>query len=174
MSKIGEPSDPIEQYQLADADRELIAAVDFRLNNNFIVFFDKVAHLASDPTGPKLLEYLQQFKDYINERVGAIYDTTDQLKKSPNPDLHHLATTMHEISQQLMSMTGAIGQFLREPSGHLANWTIDTVADAYKRMKPNIDNVARNPAYQAYKTYIKAHDLEAGRTTFHYISPKQV
>lgn len=156
------------EYHLDPADRELIAAVDFRLNNILTYMLPKLEALRNTPTDPEMLSRLDQFKQFLFDRVTAIYTAEPKMQASKNPDMLKLGTAMQTVAEQLMAIAGAIVSFQNKPDVAAAKWVHTTTDDAYHRMHGAIEAVGLNPAYRAYKAYIKANDLEAGRTTFNF------
>lgn len=150
---------------LSDSDFALIKKVDFRLNNLMTALLGQL-ELALNTGELSVSDHdLQRLQRYLFERSQAIESNQAQFNQSTNADLHELMVSFLQVRNQLMSMAGAIGLYLRNKD---LEWFNMSITDAYNNMKPQIEAVRDNTAYQGYKDRIKHEDAEASRTHFSY------
>lgn len=143
---------------LSDSDFALIQKVDFRLNNLMTALLNTEELSPSDHD-------LQQLQKYLFERCQAIEQNLVHFTQSPGVDLHALADAFSIVREQLTSIAGAIGMYLRNKD---LEWFNTSITDAHNNMKPAIETVRNNPAYRAYKDRIQREGSEASRTHFSY------
>lgn len=162
---MNEPTDPKPEYQLEGADFELIKQIDFRLNNVMTALLGSL-ELALEPDGTFWPDAkVAALKMFLFERCQVMSEHKASMAASDHADIRQLGQGLDVVAQQLMSIAGALGSYTQN---HNVRWLQDSVSDAYDRMKIPVGAVARNPAYNAYKSRILKENLEATRTTFVY------
>lgn len=161
---MSEPGEPRPEYQLAEADRNLIESVDFRLNNVLTTLTLMVDHAIATKTPLAWSDAkIAALKDYFNERSLAIMSKQPEFSASNNPDIQALGLVMAEATEQLAAISGIIIMYLRSKD---LQYVASSLAYAQGKLGSVTDAVTANPAYRAYKSYIRHHDLEDTRSTF--------
>lgn len=155
-------------YILAEEDRNLIAAFEFRLSNNLQSLRDAVEWLTDFPQAKKLIDNVINYGRYFDGRRQAIEQTLPGLAVSHNPDAAALVIPLQHVSTILEKLVAALQAYPTTASPDAANQLLADCRVMCAELKSLSEIIGNNPAYRAYKKYIDDNKLEANRVTLDF------
>ncbi|EKD75974.1 MAG: hypothetical protein ACD_43C00265G0004 [uncultured bacterium] len=157
------------EYILHEEDRALISAFEFRLTNSMWMLDMALDWLKDCPHSPKIVANITQFDRYFRAPRQAIIETVPRLAASKNRDIRALVPPLNNVVTQLDDLTQRLSAYLAQPAAtEAAQALYEAYQTIYAKVLPLSEAVGNNPAYRAYKKYIKENQLEDSRVTLDF------